>query len=798
MRQRGADGSRENGDVAKPWMDNEPAGYYPQQPTIRQQAEEVVNLLMRRKWWILVICVLVVGAATYHTLNLQPIYESSGLVMITSERQGQQTVERDDEETDLFARSNRTVENELLLLRNSGTLRTVVAERLLEKDLLPDTDRPIPVTRTAEGEKRDVSGVASRLSGMISFSSSGSDARVIRMTGRSHDPREAALVANLFVDEYVKLTRRSSRTNIASTREFLEEQVEERYQELDEVESRLQEYIHREGSVALDGDGTRLVGRIAEVEANRDAAEIQLRQRQASVDAKQERLESISPRLADRIASGIERDIQATQDKISQAEQSRQELRQQGEENLSDSDRAYLERLTERIEGYRQEVRELSESYVDEVLGVGGVGISAGDGLTHVTQLQSEIIDERIAISGLEAELGVLEERLARYEAEMATLPAQARQLAQLEREQQYLEGVYRSLVEQLQDVRMREHSRQGYADRVNEAFVPGRPSSPDVQRNLLLALMIGLMLGVGMAFVRDRLDNRLYKPEQVREQGYRLLSVVPDMTPFRKEKFKGADFVEYKDHTVSSALVAALTPTGAPAESYRHLRTNLQFSRLDSVLEVVMVTSPGMGDGKSVTAANLAVAMAQAGRRTLLLDADLRRPQVHSLFGMERAPGLSNHLREGAESTLALQRTIEPRLYALPAGDGVGNPSELLGSPAFRNALAALREHFDFIVVDTPPVLAATDATLLSTQCDGTIMVTRAATTTEPELEESLANIEEVGSRVEGILFNAFKVSMAFGYKLRYRKYSKYGHYGHYESDAKPEETEGPGIIRV
>lgn len=797
MRRRNQGNSSRSDEVAEPWRGDEPAGYYPQPTSIRQQAEEILNLLFRRKWIILAICVLVVAAGAYHTLSQTPIYESSGLVMI-SDRSMQEGVQRDGEETDLFARSNRSVENELLLLRNSSTIRTVVAERLLEKDVLPDTDRPIPVTRTAEGEKRAVGEVASRLSGMVSFASAGRDARVIQMTGRSSEPREAALVANLFMDEYVNLTQRSSRAKMTSTREFLEDQVQQRYEELDDVEGRIQEYMRQEGAVALDGEGSRLISRIADVESRRDAAEIELSQRRSTIESKQEELESISPRLADRIASGIERDISATQDRITEAEQARQELRQRDESQLSESERARIDRLTERIERYRDEARQMSESYVEEVLSVGGVGLSAGEGLTHVTALQREIVDERIAISGLEAEMNLLENRLAQYEAELETLPAQARELAQMEREQAYLEGVYRGLVEQLQEVRMQEQTELGYADRVNEAFIPGRPSSPDVQRNLMLAVLMGLLLGVGGAFLRDRLDNRLYKPEQVREAGYRLLSVVPDLTPFRKEKFEGSEYVSFRDHTISSALVSSLTASAAPAEAYRHLRTNLQFCRPDSMLQVVMVTSPGMGDGKSVSAANLAVTMAQAGRRTLLLDADLRRPQVHTLFGMERSPGLSNHLKQGAESTLALQRTIEPHLYALPAGDPVGNPSELLGSPAFRNALAALKEHFDFIVIDTPPVLVATDATLLSTQCDGTIMVARAATTTEPELEESLATLEDVGSTVDGILFNAFKVSMAFGYKLRYRHYATYGHYGQYTSDASPEDTDEPSIIRV
>lgn len=793
---------RKGEPVARPWDASPGADYYPQQSaSLRSQVEEVVNLLMRRKWIVLTICVLVVAAGTYHTLSQEPTYESSGLVLISDDNTIERGPQRDGEDGDLFASSNRSLENELLILRNSGTLRTAVAERLLEQEVLPGTDRPIPVTRTAEGERRSAAQVAPRLGGMVSFGSAGRDAKVVQMTGRSNEPREAALVTNLFMEEYVNLTQRSSRANMVASREFLEEQVEERYEELDAVEEEIQNYMRREGAVALDGEGSRLIARIADAEANLDAAEIQLSQRQASVGAMQEELESISPRLAERIASGVEREIQSLQDEITQAEQARQELQDRAQSaQLTPNEQRRLDQITTRIERNRAEARELSESYVEEVLGVGGVGIGPGEGLTHVTNLQRNIVDERIEMSGLEAEINLYQERLQQYEQELDTLPAQARELAQLEREKAYLEGVYRNLVEQLQDVRMREQTELGYADRVNEAFVPSRPSSPDVQRNLMLAVLMGLLLGTGGAFLRDRMDSRLYKPEDVRAYGERVLTVVPDMKGFRKEHFNGAPQVAYKDRQIGSGLVSMLVPSGAPSEAYRHLRTNLQFARPDAVLETVMVTSPGMGDGKSQTAANLAIVMAQSGRRTLLLDADLRRPQVHTLFGMDRGPGLADHLREGADSPLSLQRTVEPHLYALPAGSPVGNPSELLGSPAFRNLMLALRDHFDYIVVDTPPVLAATDATLLSTQCDGTVMVTRAGATMEAELDESLETLRDVGTDVEGVVFNAFKVSMAFGYKMRYRQYDAYGHYGAYTSDDGDtrEAPDEPQSIRV
>jgi capsular exopolysaccharide synthesis family protein len=162
-------------------------------------------------------------------------------------------------------------------------------------------------------------------------------------------------------------------------------------------------------------------------------------------------------------------------------------------------------------------------------------------------------------------------------------------------------------------------------------------------------------------------------------------------------------------------------------------------------------------------------------------VDTDLRRPQVHKLFGMSRSPGLTEALQSTLEDHIKMP-PIE-NLSVLPAGANVANPSELLGSGMMQELLEGARERFDIVILDTPPVLAATDATLLSTQCDTTLCVVRAGTTTEPELERAMQALNDVGARVMGAIFNGFDVSMAYGYKYRYRDYGRYGPYDQYKA---------------
>jgi capsular exopolysaccharide synthesis family protein len=357
-------------------------------------------------------------------------------------------------------------------------------------------------------------------------------------------------------------------------------------------------------------------------------------------------------------------------------------------------------------------------------------------------------------------------------------------QLAQLERGRAYAEERYQSVVDQLQETRIQEETELGYADTVTEAAVPLEPIRPRTERNLVLGLIFGLLFGMGLAVGRDKLDSRMYKPEELKEaSGQRLLGTIPNIGPLIQEQLDGVSTISVDGKQLASSLVAEVRPQSAAAEAFRHVRTNIQFSTSDVLLETLLVTSPGAGDGKTVTASNLAIVMAQAGRRTLLVDGDLRRPRLHDLFDLDRAPGLAELLASDADvSGSNIQKTPIENLQVLSAGASVDRPAERLSTAQLRTLLRSLKERFDFIVIDTPPVLAATDATYLSTQCEGTMVVARAGETTRPELQHALEDLVDVGATVIGMVLNGFDVSMAYGYTLRYRHYTRYGPYGNYQ----------------
>ena len=801
------------GDIIRSWEGNARGTSGPPGGTgsIRQQIEKLIDLLLRRKWLITLVCLATVAVAALYTYTQVPVYRTSSLVLVEKGKQ-----QASSAETSIgrgqgggLLPSSSSLRNELMFLRNSQALRERVAERLLEQGearrvlALEGTSLLGRITdqaweRLGEGGGGEESGSPSRpdttqlspssvapaLSGRVRFSRAGSETNVIQIVAQDETPAVAQLLADHFAEAYIDLTRESSRSRVKASRTFLEKRSQELEQELETIEDRIQRFQRTRDAVSLDQRQGSLTSRIAETESQLEQARIELRMERSSLESLREELESIRPeQLSERLSSTVDTEISSLQSEIAKLELSKQELElQSGRPTAADS--AQIAQIDRRIQKLRARIQRLSDQYVDEVM---GGGLSPEQGAQRVDELKRRIAEKEIQITGLESRIDVLESRLQESERELNAIPEKSMELAQLKREQKYAEQMYGFVTEQLQQVRVREKSELGYATQIAEAGTPGLPVRPKPRRNLILGLILGLLGGAGLALLRDQMDNRLYKPDQVREMGYHGIGVIPNLTPLIEDQLGGEATVERDGRRLESSLVGALKPYSAATEAYRKIWTNLQLGRPDGDSGTVLVTSPGSGDGKSITASNLAVISAQSGRSTLLIDGDLRRPHLHEVFDLSRAPGLTETLQNELEEH-AMKRPLADNLRVLPSGTEVENPTKVLGSARFREFLAEAEQYFDHIIVDSSPVLATSDGPMLSDLCDTTLCVVRAGVTTEDELSDALGVLGEIGVDLAGVVFNGFDVSMAYGYKYRYRHYGRYGPYDQYRS--LPEEA--------
>jgi succinoglycan biosynthesis transport protein ExoP len=294
----------------------------------------------------------------------------------------------------------------------------------------------------------------------------------------------------------------------------------------------------------------------------------------------------------------------------------------------------------------------------------------------------------------------------------------------------------------------------------VAPAVVPTSPASPNFVRNLALALTVGLVLGVGVAFLQERLDDRLLDREDFEEHlGAPVLGIVP----------KNSGQNGKKEPPKLSVLEDPKTPA---AEAYRTIRAGLQHLTRKEDFRILAVTSPMIGDGKTTVVANLAVVMAQSEKRVLAISCDLHRPTLHRCFDLENSIGLTTLLKGDASLSDVVGRTDLETLRVLPSGPQVANPAELLASGEMERLLTELRRTTDYLILDTPPVIAVADALVLAPKVDGVLVVVDANKTEREALSFTRREIEQAGGRIIGGVYHKFDPSRARTYQPYYQYY--------------------------
>jgi len=336
---------------------------------------------------------------------------------------------------------------------------------------------------------------------------------------------------------------------------------------------------------------------------------------------------------------------------------------------------------------------------------------------------------------------------------------------------------------EERQRILMAESVETGQIEILESAFPPGGPVNPRRPRLLAIGLFMGIMVGSGLSLVRESMSTSIRRLDEItsklRTVGLAAIPNIGAAGSVRALRLSGGGKkgVGQLDH--STGMVTYYEPNSPAAESYRALRTNLIFSQASGRLKSILVTSARPGEGKSTTSSNLAITFAQQGLRTLLIDCDLRYPKQNKIFNAERKPGLTEWMRD---PTLleSLRTTSIENLWLLPAGGRPHNPVEFLGSPAMAKALQTFSERFDMVVIDTCPVLAASDPLVLGTLVDGVLLVVRAGDTEQGEAKHAVDQLNTVGARVVGVVLNDPNSEMP-----RYGSYHyQYGNYGQLQAD--------------
>ncbi len=557
------------------------------------------------------------------------------------------------------------------------------------------------------------------------------ESRIMNIRFQSTNPDFARLVSNTIGEAYKAEVMAIQMNSSGYALKWMTEKADEERDNLAAAEKALQRYMKQQDIVTIEDKVTilpqqlsGLTSKLAEGQAKKNTLETIFKQMLAVRDGggDMEALPSVAGNKA----------LLSIREQIRSAEQKINELKQK-----------YGPKHPVMIEG-RTELNALKRQKKQEIDKI----IAAVEGEVEIARAQEESI--RLSMAGLKQEALALNEKLTEYRI--------------LKRDVDTNRAMYDALVMQAKEKGVTESTQKVNVWVTKEAETPESPVKPRTKRNMLLALVLGLFGGVGFAFFIEYLDNTVKDPDEVEQRfGLSVLGVV--------ELLKKENPDTYMEEEPSSSF----------AESYKSIRTAILLSAADRPPGRIMISSMSPQEGKTTTALNLARTIAQTERKVLLIDADLRRPRLHKALGLSNSNGLSNMLA-GTADIITIHNVGDSGLSVLTSGPVPPNPSELLGSTRFVSLLEQLDSDYDMIIIDSPPVLSATDAQVLNRLVDGAVVICRSGGTTYDRLQKGLKSFAEVKTKVIGLVINAMDMK-----KSNY--YSYYGYYQYYSSDTKEQE---------
>jgi tyrosine-protein kinase Etk/Wzc len=749
---------------------------------------EWLALIQRGKWLMLATTLCGLGAAFWYTSTQHPVYEAASFVLIN---------EKSSQAANPFSEMlggtpDSKLANELAILR-SRTLAEAVAAAILKYPYQDTTQKQLyPIVQTYKGdmptgELAPQPVVAKRAQVAMDFIPQ-RESDVIKILGYSNFADEAAMLANVYTEAYQEYTMLQSRSRSRSVREFLDKRLVEQRDSLHKAEGELRAFMEASGVVSLDQESQRLVTELAQLQATRNAVDLDIQTSQKKLVSLQNELPQQEAQAAAAIGQASDSYIRELQMRVGQLEAQRDIMVAQNDPAVlaQPMNKQRLEELNGQIESLRARLRDRSAAFIQSFLAGEWAGPQS-DALGYLGTLKQQAIETRFQLETLAARRNALDNTIAQYELRFRQIPRQSIEFARLERDRLSGERLYSLVDERYNQATISEKSEFGYVDIIDRAVVPGRPVSPDLRKNSLLGALAGIGLGLSLLFLSQKADIRARTPEQLRRNGYKCLTEISSMGSEIKE-LKRDGRLPRDVKRLDSSVWLVFDPLSMLAESYRRLRTTLLRMQIENPIKVVLLTSPSPSEGKTTTACNLAVTLAETNKKVVLLDADIRKPRVHAVFNAVNKPGLTDLVAGRASIDQVIQKGVVEGLDFISSGSAVAQPSRIFSSEQMFALLEMVKQRYDFMIIDAPPALVVNDAAVLAGVVDGVIVVVSSGKTRLAAVNRTRDVLRAARGRLLGVVLNNFDSRKEYG---RYYGGIRYGHYGTYHGYNSTENQE-------
>ena len=738
---------------------------------------------------IAIILAITFLCTVYYTLTTHPIYQATTVVMIKESQTDPSSFVFDFG----MSQSQQRLQNEIEVL-NSYNLHEQVVGSLIDDKSADELAlfgtryvrkryrlRDVFMNWVGRGAEHDISpqelNFSQRMKVVDDLRKKTSiskvrEADVLKIAVNSPDSSEAVFLANRISNVYRNIDLAGGQGELHFVLTFLDSQITKYETRLAFLEEELKQFQTEKKIYELDGSATLLLNDLTAYEGVYFTNMAELEVAHERVQYLKSQLSETEKALIEEIADTNNPMIVALRGKIAELEA--QKVQQMVDEGWNDES-FQAKDFERRISEMKDKLTNLTESLILS-------GWNEKDPFAASQNLINKIIEQEVEVYSARSRAKEYKKLVDQMSQRLTTLPELTLQYARLERDLKLNESLYLTMKKKYEESRITEAGQLGKVRILDPALVAEKVK-PNVKMNLLVGLILGLGFGIGYSFLKEYLDSTVKAVEHLERKGLTILGIIPEMKGASKKKSVeavsrpsrgGAEF--------KRRLITYEDPKSPISESYRSLRTNLSYaSTLDKKIKSLLISSSQPGEGKSTTAANLAIAFAQLRKRTLMVDADLRKPVQHNVFSLPRGPGLAEYLiGDVAKLETIIHPTKIENLSIMTAGGLPPNPSELLGSDAMSQLVAKLEDEWDVAIFDSPPIVAVTDATMVSSELDAIVIVVKAAVTERVAVDRALDMLKNVKAPLVGAVLNAASEE-SLGGKYAYY-YSYYNYYYHSE----------------
>lgn len=736
-------------------------------------AKKLFRMLSSYKWMIFFVVLASAGAMYFYADSVLPIYQGEG-TMIISQNQDSYAMTGNDMNSMLSRNfgvgQGSTIANELGILQ-SKNFAGIIADKLLDSPT-QDNGRLYPILWANYPEDASIIGkdaLASRVQNRLTVERvEDTESDMVRIAFNSPSPDEAAKVTNMVLESYTEFSGEQNRKQVRSAIDYLNQEMNSVQNILNDKEEQLRDFMNREKLVEMDSQTKELITAISSLENERHAVSVQRVATNSAIDSYKDELNKIKPGFAEQYSEGLSTKLNRFQFSLAELETERMLMFQRNPSLENNPNEPSLQRLNRQISELKEKINSVAEEFIgsdDHALSF--LGSPDGNLVERVANISQELLALELNSQQYEAQMEVLDQRLAEHQETLNNLPDNMIEFARLTRDVEVNEQLYLSISGQSSELAVWEQTQASLGRIVDFSEVPTIPIEPKTQLLVIWGLVMGLVLSFGLVYIREMSSTKINSIEKLIQKKHTILSVIPDITSHKAKLFGKKKQIEAGDYYISPDLITILDPMSYASESYRRLLSNTMYSNSGKSYKSMLITSPNKAEGKSSMIANLAAVYAETGKKVLVLDCDFRHPTQHKMWGLPASPGAYDVLAYKIGVERVIQPTVVDNIHVVTTGNIKGNPAEIVQSQNMKGMINKLKGIYDVVLIDTPPFGFITDAAPLMQHVEGSILVTRFNQSKEAELDQCLENLQKVNANIIGLTMMSFNHKKATGYNM-------------------------------